>query len=363
MKNVIVHGCYHTRNFGDLLMLDMIGRHLGKSPLNRVTSPWIHNEEVKNLAVASGNGLKGCFFKDAAILGGGGYFVDDASDKRSTQRLLRYSVPAAIWRLFNIPYQIVGVGVGPELTSKGAQQVKFICNGAKHINVRDDESKALLVDIGVPDNKISVTADFVIGLEKSDIPEASRMEALSISSQFDKTKRQFGLHISLGADKTELINKIALRVAEGLGDGSGVQIVWLFDHAVSNLDLIEKLNATYFPDALIIDKKSHWTTAALLGELDAVLTTKLHVGITAWALGVPPCSLASHGKTKRFYKQIGRSDFQIDLSENVDKVSEWVNLFSNDYNNFSSESAFDRERLKGLSISNFDIIDNFLSAV
>lgn len=361
MKDIILHGCYHTRNFGDLLMLDMIGRHIQKSPGNSVSSPWIHPDEIRNLNISSGNGLRGCFFKDAAILGGGGYFVDEASDKRSTQRLLRYLVPAAIWRLTNTPYQIIGVGVGPELTLKGAKYVKFICDGAQHITVRDDDSKEILIQCGVPADKLSVTADFVIGLEKSDIPESFRLKAKDIAQKFDSSKRKLGLHLSVG-DMPDTIKETAHAVANGL-QKSSVQIVWLFDHAVNNLELINEINSKYFPDAIVVDKQEHWTTAALLSELDAVLTTKLHVGITAWALGVPPCSLANHGKTKRFYSQIERSDYHINISDNKAPITDWIKLFSEDYERFKSENPINRDRLKKLSKLNFSIIDSFLSSI
>lgn len=50
-----------------------------------------------------------------------------------------------------------------------------------------------------------------------------------------------------------------------------------------------------------------WETVALISQLSALVTTKLHVGIVAYALGVYCESFATHRKTPRFYRQIGRS--------------------------------------------------------
>jgi len=363
MKKVVVHGCYHTRNFGDILMLDLIGRRLNAKKECTVSSPWLHENELGNIDVEYGGGIKGCFLKDVAILGGGGYLVDEEGDSRSTQRLLRYSVPARIWRIFNVPYSIVGVGVGPELTARGAKRVRYICDGAKNITVRDDESKALLVEIGVNEAKIAVTADFVMGLTKNDIPAGFVIKAKNLLASCDKTKRKFGLHISVGQNKAHIIENIAIKLAKGLGENSDAQIVWLFDHSIANLDIIKNINSKYFKDAVIIDKQDHWTTVALLSELDAVLTTKLHVGITSWALGVSPCSLANHGKTKRFYRQIDREDFHTSLSENNTVVSEWGRMFVEEPEAFNRDNLERRKKYSALSKSNFDIVEKFIDLV
>lgn len=74
-----------------------------------------------------------------------------------------------------------------------------------------------------------------------------------------------------------------------------------------------------------------WTVAAIIGRCDAVVTTQLHVGIVAYALGVPPCSPSAHEKTKRFYRQISRSNWQVDIPKIGEgagfipvKVSDWL---------------------------------------
>ncbi|MCA1992759.1 MAG: polysaccharide pyruvyl transferase family protein, partial [Coleofasciculus sp. S288] len=70
---------------------------------------------------------------------------------------------------------------------------------------------------------------------------------------------------------------------------------------------------------LIVPFKGVWETVALISKLSAVITTKLHVGIIAYALGVYSESFAIHSKVARFYQQIGRSS-QCTLFRELDKT-------------------------------------------
>jgi polysaccharide pyruvyl transferase WcaK-like protein len=58
----------------------------------------------------------------------------------------------------------------------------------------------------------------------------------------------------------------------------------------------------------VIPYESPWTTVAHLGQMDLVLTTKLHVGVVARSLGVPVLAAGQHPKIKRFYQLLGEGD-------------------------------------------------------
>ena len=60
-----------------------------------------------------------------------------------------------------------------------------------------------------------------------------------------------------------------------------------------------------------------WETCALISRLSAIVTTKLHVGIVAYALGVYCESFAAHPKTPRFYRQINGSS-RCEMLNNLD---------------------------------------------
>src|SRR5690606_804405 len=57
-----------------------------------------------------------------------------------------------------------------------------------------------------------------------------------------------------------------------------------------------------------------WKLLALISQLRMVVTTKLHVGIVATAVGTLPLSFAQHHKTQRFFRQIGASELYTPLN-------------------------------------------------
>src|SRR6202007_2101045 len=68
---------------------------------------------------------------------------------------------------------------------------------------------------------------------------------------------------------------------------------------------------------------------ALIGGVDGIVTTKLHVGIVGCAMEKPVISMPGHSKTPRFYKQVGLSEQCISQSgdwrpELTQKLEDWA---------------------------------------
>jgi polysaccharide pyruvyl transferase CsaB len=95
--------------------------------------------------------LKKC---DAVVLGGGGLFQDDV---KMACPLWAYQV---LWvRSLKKPLYIYGAGVGPLKTKVGRSLTKKTFQYATAISVRDESSRALLMDLGIAPEKITLTAD------------------------------------------------------------------------------------------------------------------------------------------------------------------------------------------------------------
>lgn len=90
-ERILLHGCYANRNFGDLLMLDMLTMRIRKAFNVTPVCPWVRRDRRKFVAAKSGHGLVDCLFADAAIFGGGGYIDHKAGT--SLKGLRRYSTP------------------------------------------------------------------------------------------------------------------------------------------------------------------------------------------------------------------------------------------------------------------------------
>lgn len=362
MKRVVIHGCYNIGNFGDLLILDLLSQHLEDAWQVRPVCPWVHKTMRSVVKAVPGKGIWDCLGIDLAILGGGGYLTDGHGKPGAVRRLLRYSVPARLWRYTKTPYVIAGVGVGPIGSKKGASRIVDVCSGATVISVRDEESRDLLLELGIPHEKIQVTADLVMTLHREKMPADAVSEAQNILQEKTETagQRRIGLHFSALAQDQDKLLRFCRMVADRLRVHPEIQPYWIFDHGQSMLTVIRRIAARELPRVRFIPWQQHWTTAALIGELDAVFTEKLHVGIVAWALGVPAFGYSKHPKTKRFYRQIGRQDFQVDADHDMSIVGDWIKLFAECSPRVCTEDVQAREYLSSAARRNFEIIDHLL---
>lgn len=355
---VVIHGCYNTTNFGDLLLLDLLSQEMQSRLGIQPICPWVHKSQVNNIHAVAGNGLRDCLGARIAVFGGGGYLVNNSGNVN--KRLIRYTAPALIWQMAKVPYAIVGVGAGPRLTKLDGPLVRSLCNGAQHISVRDEGSAEVLCSVGVPIEKIEVTADIALSLSAEKIPELAYKKAAILLPPKEKNCRRIGIHLeSLIFDKHKFVD-IARRLGGIFNRHKDICPVWLVDHAEGLEASLKEIIHSYMENAIILPKINHWVLAAIIGQLDAVITTKLHVGIVAWSLGVPPCGYSNHPKTKRFYEQIHRVDFHANQSDPSGIIEEWVKIFINTPSKFYTDDYENRQRLARLAERNYQIVEDML---
>lgn len=380
---IVINGCYGNRNYGDLLMVRLLSEYIARRHLNRVTCLWMHSKERESTAACAHGGLAACWNASAAILWGGGYL--ESSSSASTKRLMRYLIPAKIWSARNIPYVIAGVGVGAQLRGVSPKLIKSICNGAVAISVRDPESRDILASIGVETDNMCVTADVVLGLRAKDIPEQAWPAARALLPADVLKKRIFGLHLPLGRALAPLHRQIIELVAQTFPQGSETAVVWIEDSPAYS-EYHKMLARKLMPWAVVVPNQSPWVTAALIGTMTSVMTTKLHVGITAWALGVAPCALSLHEKTGRFFKQIDRADYQMPIEggiaanhkvkramtrlgltkqtklspHNIHRLKSWLVEIRDIEPSFFRDNLELRERITESARSNYNIVDKLL---
>lgn len=102
---------------------------------------------------------------DLIMIGGGGVFVDYwgvPTDSQLTDGhwgIAYYNAIAILAVMFNKPFIIHSVGVGPLQTEEGKRLTRQTFELAEIASVRDDESRKLLSSIGVPVSQIRITPD------------------------------------------------------------------------------------------------------------------------------------------------------------------------------------------------------------
>lgn len=356
MNRIALNGCYYNNNFGDLLLADLMALHLMRRHGAEVTCVWPpHSSDIM---AKKGRGLLSCPRVQGAVFGGGGYFVTNEGKYRHRSKL-RYSLPARIWHALSIPYVVVGVGAGPRLEGKGAARVRYVCARSKAICVRDKESYDVLQQIGVDTQHVEVTADLAMGMQRESIPDKAWQNAQALLSR-GSGEILLGIHLENASQDIDSAQRIADQVATVAGRHKELRLVVMSDHMASASEGVVKSLRNASARFTVVPRQDHWTTAALLGQLDSVLTTKLHVGIVAWALGVPPMCFAAHGKTARFYRQIGRPQFHRRFGDDPQIAQDWIDLLMRSRSTFGEECEKARRRLPRDANRNYEVVDRVL---
>lgn len=131
----------------------MVGRHGLRNLL-----PWRHGPKLRVLRGAR-----------VFILGGGSLLRDNTT----WRNLLRLVDDVLLARLFGVPVFFYALGVGPLRSHLGKAVIALAARCARVITVREEMSAALLRNIGVPAERITVVTDpvFLLADVASDLAE------------------------------------------------------------------------------------------------------------------------------------------------------------------------------------------------
>ncbi len=334
---IALHGCYDIANFGDVLLAEMLASKVQET---------FNIEPVVPMIGRKGKAKWITKFENAnyCIWGGGGYFCDQNTSKANISHFGKYLLPAMFMRTRKIPYSILCPGAGPLTSIVGRSSTRLICQGARHIIVRDEESRSIISSTGVQYDRIKVAADFVLSLDPQNIPAIARDAASHLlGSSSPGTLKLVGIHLeSMYRECTSDCTKLIQWLLHYADLNPNIKLIFISDHSTEIHKTYSQLIASHSTSAeahVSIPRQDTWTTLAILEKLDAVLTSKLHVGIAAYTVGTPIFGLWTHPKTPRFYRSINRYDSQANYAKWEASMPQWMNRINSETerNRFNQE--------------------------
>ncbi|WP_054708546.1 polysaccharide pyruvyl transferase family protein [Bacillus sp. JCM 19041] len=365
---VALHGGYITENFGDELLLVLHERWVNKNQEHKIYMPYASKEYFDQVNAEGVKGEKAIGEAEKLIYIGGGYLGETNHDRwRWGFRFIKrkHHFPAESFQKSNKPFAIIGAGAGPISNVWTRNKVVKMCNKADTVAVRDEQSKEYLNKYGVDPKKIIVTADTVLSLANEDVPSIAREEVAEIFKQ--EKRKLFVVHIGIheGDKAYSRQAKLLIKsIAAFFNENEHFVPVLLEDKrkATEQQDSNEKIIRQLKGDYYRFVHKDVWTTCALLEHVDKVVTTKLHVGITAYSLGTSAFSFAAHQKTRRFYQQIDRSECCLDISEigKEEDISKRLFEFSRRIEVLNEREISIREELRGKALVNKELTERYL---
>jgi polysaccharide pyruvyl transferase CsaB len=263
---------------------------------------------------------------DLILLGGGGLFQDywgvpeNTALTASHWGISYYSAMGMLAVLYQKPFMIYSVGVGPVVSEEGKQLTHWTFNTASACTVRDPESRDLLISLGVPGDKVTITPDPVLALELDVTSAAEILRAQGIDLQ---TPPLLGVCIrnwGEGEDGDQWKRELAAALDDFL-ESHEVQIVFIpfqigshtleNDHSVA-LDVLSMM-AKRDKVCLFSEAFSPAVVGGLISHCHLIVGMRLHSLIFAANADVPAVALVYDPKVRSFMRSVGLSDYALEL--------------------------------------------------
>lgn len=307
MYNILISGYYGFNNIGDESILrtviDNLREKLPDVEITVLSQSPARTAEKYAVKAAQRMNLWDIFrsvWRCDMLLSGGGSLLQDATSSRS---ILYYLFILRLAQLLGKRTFIYSQGIGPINAPRNRRLTASVLRRADGIVVRDSKSRDLLLELGVPDLLIHVTADPVIRvkapgpelglriLEAEGCPRRPGTLAVGWSVKSRKPNKAF-LHE---------VQRCILWLKEAYGADS-ILIPFFHDE---DLSVCEAVAGQLDGQAgCLRNKYLSEETLSIIGCMDVLVGVRLHSLIYAAVMGVPMIGVSYDPKVDSFLASI-----------------------------------------------------------
>lgn len=359
---VVLQGYLCDANFGDMLYACLFYDRCRKAGFQSVDFIQFRSYGIgpfcrQQIGYHTVKSLLSCFRADAfVIISGGGFWNESGRPHDARIRYRRFILPALIFQWLRKPVCVSGVGGGPVDTPWLREKMVKMLNRARVVTFRDEQTLKIFQEYGVT-NPMKATADTALCIQQSMLQELEEKRELDDAA---RGRKKIMLHIPDGAWE---VGQIAVHVVPAvirfLADHPDYYLVVSHDN-IRNLSEEEKEHKRQISAALHaagLDYYAYnyhdcWQMCSLIGEMDTVVTAKLHVGVVACSLGKSVIAFPVHrDKTDHFYQMIGESGRCVNMRQlNTETAYRQLTTY---YNKTVHISEYQRKRAE----ENLSILD------
>lgn len=344
-SRIVISGWYGHNNTGDEAILqvflsELVGRdgaavtvlsdnaarvnaHYGSHAVAAVPHPRLTGAEgLRNLITGQSAShlarLRAC---DLFVLGGGSILHD-----RMTRRNLVKGVDE-IWlsRLCGRPVALFAVGVGPLSTRIGRWLVSRSARRANLITVRDEDSKTLLVRLGVPEHRVIVVADPTLLLEATPVPvdqmpwvagctDRERHPCIGLFLMDNLPMRaaekdQFSRSVAAALDRLHdslAARFVAVPMMRDPGDDDR-RMAASIQSRMTHARFFHALDDVLAPGAV------KW----LAGRFDLTIAVRLHGLLFSFASATPATAIEYHPKVRQAARSFGVEEYVVAIEDGL----------------------------------------------
>lgn len=306
MSEVVISGYYGFANAGDEAMLAaMIESLTDLEPDIKITVISGNPEETRDkhgvAAVYRLNypAILRVLSHSDLLISGGGSLLQDVTSDRSLYYYLSIMLMA---QKLGTKVMLYGQGIGPVHGSLAQAAMKYIGNLADLITVRDEGSYRELKQLGIHKPPIYVTADPVLAMHQVD---------RQIGRALLRRAGQEGASPLVGISAREwrdwpYYKQVLAEVSDVLIDELKARVVFIPMQYPDDLAVSKKIVKRMKHPAAILD--AAYTTEemlSLIGNLDMLISIRLHALIFAAVMHVPMLGVSYDPKIDRFLETLG----------------------------------------------------------
>lgn len=307
-RKIALFGNYGAQNLGDELILEAIlTSHPGvdwtvfladpdklKAPCKKAyVFPTGRRSLLRGTIGKSWRALKEC---DAAVIGGGGLFQDN------------YPLATFIWgiqylccRLQGKPVFTYATGVGPLRKYIPKKLTRWVYRGAKGITVRDNASKRLLIELGIPEEKVQLTADPALSLKLE-------------SSNDEIAKKRILLSVRPTKEHNTKIIDTFQKIIPELQKRAEVAIIIMQEGTIEDdCSIVNEITKDY-PNIPIIIPKNKEELKKELEDASLVISMRYHCLVLALMNNVPVIGINYGMKIRYLLEDICLENYCLDVN-------------------------------------------------
>lgn len=281
------------------------------------------------------------------FISGGGSLLQDVT---STRSLLYYLATMSLAKLWKKPVMVYANGIGPIDKRINRLLTRKLLNKIDLITLRDEASKEYIIQLGVKNNNIYVTADPVFTLLPSSKAEVSK---IFDNENIPVNKKLVGISIRKWGKSCNLTEVISDTIKYMLNTYD-VNIVLIPMHYPEDLEISLELEEMVNQEGCYVmrDKYSVEDIMGVIKELEIIIAMRLHSLIYAATQEVPIVGLVYDPKIEGILYSLGMKNMcnveeliYEELIKNVDYV--WENRIE-----LKEKLRLQDESLKSKALSN-----------
>lgn len=316
--DIIISGYYGFKNMGDdSLLKSMIDGIRAQRPDVKITvlsnSPKLTAESCRVRAINRFNLPKIAREMRSAklLISGGGSLLQDGTSKKS---LFYYVTIMRMAKRAGLKLMLYANGLGPLVDSSSRKLAAEIMAKADYISLREDRSRQLARELGIPDSKLRPSADpafltkpcegeWTEYIEKRDgIAERCFVVSVKEGDNFGDKKSRGG---------SDLVGRLAGDIRE-IAQRYSLMPLFVPMHNGKDMDITEAL-AKQVGCGKLLPHLTASELCAIMPRCELVIGTRLHMLIFAAAMGVPMIGVSYDPKIDAFLDYIGQREYCYDI--------------------------------------------------